>query len=83
MLLEAERLAASPLRGPVIAAGSTGTVPATARLLQVIASLPNGAVVLPGLDLTLDDESWDRVGPEHPQAGMAALLRNWASPAMR
>ena len=35
---------------PVIAAGSTGTVPATARLLKVIASLPNGAVVLPGLD---------------------------------
>ncbi len=44
---EAARLArGSPY--PVIAAGSTGTVPATARLLQVIASLPNGAVVLPG-----------------------------------
>ena len=28
--------------------GSTGTVPSTARLLKVIASLPNGAVVLPG-----------------------------------
>ena len=78
MALEAERLAASPPRGPVIAAGSTGTVPATARLLQVIASLPNGAVVLPGLDLTLDDESWEHVADhaEHPQAGMAALLRN-------
>ena len=33
MALEAERLAASPPRGPVIAAGSTGTMPATARLL--------------------------------------------------
>ncbi len=78
MALEAERLAASPPRGPVIAAGSTGTVPATARLLQVVASLPNGAVVLPGLDLTLDDESWEHVADhaEHPQAGMAALLRN-------
>jgi double-strand break repair protein AddB len=76
MTLDAERLAASPPRGPVIAAGSTGTVPATARLLQVIASLPSGAVVLPGLDLALDDESWDSVGnhPEHPQAGMAELL---------
>ena len=54
MALEAERLAkGSPY--PVIAAGSTGTVPATARLLKTIASLPNGAVVLPGLDLSLDD----------------------------
>jgi len=62
---------------PVIAAGSTGTVPATARLLKTIASLPNGAVVLPGLDTFLDDESWSELGrePEHPQCGMAQLLR--------
>ena len=62
---------------PVIAAGSTGTVPATARLLKVIASLPNGAVVLPGLDRALDDDSWSMLAehPEHPQAGMAELLR--------
>jgi inactivated superfamily I helicase len=57
MAQEAERLArGSP--HPVIAAGSTGTVPTTARLLKVIASLPNGAVVLPGLDKMLDNESW-------------------------
>lgn len=76
MALETERLAlGSP--HPVIAAGSTGTVPATARLLKTIASLPNGAVVLPGLDLSLDDESWSLLGdhPEHPQAGMAELVR--------
>ena len=76
MTLEAERLAkGSP--HPVIAAGSTGTVPATARLLEVIASLPNGAVVLPGLDLDLDQDSWSSVAkhPEHPQFGMAELLR--------
>lgn len=76
MALETERLAkASP--HPVIAAGSTGTVPATARLLKTIASLPNGAVVLPGLDLALDDDSWTMLAehPEHPQASMAKLLR--------
>ncbi|HML91406.1 double-strand break repair protein AddB [Methyloceanibacter sp.] len=75
MAQETQRLAdGSPF--PVIAAGSTGTVPATARLLQTIASLPNGAVVLPGLDLSLDDESWETLSahPEHPQAGMAELL---------
>jgi len=62
---------------PVIAAGSTGTIPATARLLKAIASLPNGAVVLPGLDMSLDEASWARLAehPEHPQAGMAELLR--------
>ncbi len=76
MAREAERLAAGSPH-PVIAAGSTGTVPATARLLQVIASLPNGAVVLPGLDVDLDEESWASLAdhPEHPQAGMAELLR--------
>ena len=47
MRIEAERLAKGSAH-PVIAAGSTGTVPSTARLLKVIAALPNGAVVLPG-----------------------------------
>jgi double-strand break repair protein AddB len=81
MAREAERLAAGSAH-PVIAAGSTGTVPATARLLEVIASLPNGAVVLPGLDLALDEESWASLPehPEHPQAGMAALLRKLDTP---
>ncbi len=77
MAFEAAHLVRSPPPGPVIAAGSTGTMPATARLLATIAALPNGAVVLPGLDMELDDEGWSRVPehPEHPQAGMAELLR--------
>ena len=81
MRLEAERLAKGSAH-PVIAAGSTGTVPSTARLLKVIASLPNGAVVLPGLDRTLDDEDWASLAqhPEHPQAGMAELLRKLGAP---
>ena len=53
---EANRLAGSD--APVIAAGSTGSMPATAKLLATIAKLPHGAVVLPGLDKTLDDPSW-------------------------
>src|SRR5262247_1919142 len=83
---EAARLAAHP-GGPVIAAGSTGSMPATAELIAAIAKLPRGAVVLPGLDLELDAQSWDliegrrdgaaRVAPavEHPQFAMQALLR--------
>jgi double-strand break repair protein AddB len=76
MEFEAARLATYPPAGPVIAAGSTGTVPARAHLLKVIASLPNGAVVLPGLDMSLDEDGWASVAehPEHPQTGMAELL---------
>ncbi|MEA2940010.1 MAG: ATP-dependent helicase/nuclease subunit [Bradyrhizobium sp.] len=73
--------------GPVIAAGSTGSMPATARFLQAIAGLPQGAVVLPGLDTDLDDEAWQLIGgatdahgkvsaaaSNHPQFAMHALL---------
>jgi ATP-dependent helicase/nuclease subunit B len=80
---EARRLAAAP-DTPVIAAGSTGSMPATARLLATIARLPRGAVVLPGLDTALDDAAWDLIGGEegpasppvagHPQFAMHGLL---------
>ncbi|MCA0199530.1 MAG: double-strand break repair protein AddB [Proteobacteria bacterium] len=60
--------------GPVIAAGSTGSVPATADLLLAIANLPEGCVVLPGLDQTLDDAGWDALDETHPQYGMKELL---------
>jgi ATP-dependent helicase/nuclease subunit B len=84
---EAARLA-SATDGPVIAAGSTGSIPATAALLSTIARLPHGAVVLPGLDTELDDASWDLIGGHepasdtpgppaygHPQFAMQALLK--------
>jgi ATP-dependent helicase/nuclease subunit B len=63
-----------PPQGPLIAAGSTGSIPATANLLRVIANLPNGSVVLPGLDRELDEESWNELDPGHPQYGMKKLL---------
>jgi ATP-dependent helicase/nuclease subunit B len=70
--------------GPVIAAGSTGSIPATAELIATIARLPHGAVVLPGLDTDLDEASWRMIAgdasktiaaaPGHPQFAMQALL---------
>jgi ATP-dependent helicase/nuclease subunit B len=80
---EAERLRRRPPDGPVIAAGSTGSIPATAELLGVISRLPQGAVVLPGLDRGLDAASWAEIArdkPEppvvgHPQYGLARLMR--------
>ena len=71
-----ERLKDNPPPGMVIAAGSTGSVPATAALLKTIASLSNGAVILPGLDRHLDDKSWAGLDddPGHPQFGLKKLL---------
>ncbi len=65
-----------PPAHPVIAAGSTGSIPATAALLAVIARLPQGRVVLPGLDRGADDDTWAAIrdDPAHSQHGMAQLL---------
>ena len=65
---------------PVIAAGSTGSIPATARLLRAIAELPRGVVVLPGLDTGLTADDLKRLTDPaeelhaHPQYGLARLL---------
>ena len=89
-LIEAEaRRLGEHHAGPVIAAGSTGSMPATAKFLQAVADLAQGAVVLPGLDTDLDDDAWQSIGgvsdaqgkfttppaSNHPQFAMHALLR--------
>src|SRR6202163_686952 len=89
LLIEAEatRLTAHH-EGPVIAAGSTGSMPATAKFLHAVAGLKHGAVVLPGLDTDLDDDAWQTIGgirdgqgkfttppaSNHPQFAMQGLL---------
>jgi ATP-dependent helicase/nuclease subunit B len=78
----AERLDRQPPPAPVVAAGSTGSIPATAALLKAIAGLPNGAVVLPGLDRGLDEAGWtaidggdkDTAAHGHPQYGLKQLI---------
>ena len=67
-----------PPRHPLIAAGSTGTAPATARLLKAIAEAPRGLVVLPGLDQDLADSAWRDVKDQHPQGAMKRLLEVYA-----
>ncbi|MCA8933912.1 MAG: double-strand break repair protein AddB, partial [Rhodospirillaceae bacterium] len=59
---------------PVWVVGSTGSIPATAELMAAVARLPQGRVVLPGLDRGLDDESWEGLDESHPQAGLKRLL---------
>lgn len=58
----ARRWQDNPPPNPVIAAGVTSASPALARLLRVVAGLPQGAVVLPDLDLAMDDAAWDELG---------------------
>ena len=58
----------------VLVAGTTGGIPAVARLLRVVARLSTGAVALPGLDTDMADEFWAELDVSHPQAGLARLL---------
>ena len=75
--LEAERILSGKHRGPIVVAGSTGTNPATRALLHAVALQPEGAVILPGLDTTLDDAAWDAITPEHPQFALKTMLTEW------
>ncbi len=51
-----------PPSTPIVAAGVTSAAPALARLLRVISELPQGAVILPDLDLSMDKDVWDELG---------------------
>ncbi|MGE5475118.1 MAG: double-strand break repair protein AddB [Bacteroidales bacterium] len=71
---QAARWRATPPETPVIAAGSTGSRPATADLMAVILGLPKGRIILPGLDLSMDAATWTALDDSHPQHGMKKLL---------
>lgn len=89
---EARRIASGAHSGPVIVAGSTGSVPAAADLIAAIASLPQGVVVLPGLDQHMSAEEWrllddsdghlgsksEPAARSHPQFGLSKLLKRLA-----
>jgi len=72
--LLAERWDQYPPLGPVIAAGSTGTVKAAADVLRAVAKAPLGCVVLPGLDQELNAEAWGTIEEQHPQSALKRLL---------
>jgi ATP-dependent helicase/nuclease subunit B len=79
--LQAEAWTHHPPDHPVIAAGSTGSIPATAKLLKTVAHMPSGCVVLPGLDCEMSDEAWAAAKQDatHPQYGMTQLLEVFAT----
>lgn len=77
ILAEAQRIAQLTPDEVVIVAGVTGSIPATVALMRAVQAHRSGALVLPALDQSLDDESWDKIvpdHPEHPQFGLKKLL---------
>ena len=69
-----------PPPDPVIIAGSTGSRGTTALLMEAIARLPNGTVLLPGFDFDMPAPVWPMISGEfesedHPQFRFAKLLR--------
>lgn len=78
----AERWRAAPPQGFVVAAGVSTGAPAVARLLGTVARMPNGQVVLAGVDLDIDAGEWDAIGggedvqpiETHPQFHLHQLL---------
>src|SRR5208283_1655665 len=71
---QAEAWRAAPPAERVLLAGTTGGIPAVARLARVIVGLPTGAVVLPGLDTDMADSAWEALTDSHPQAGLRRML---------
>lgn len=69
-----------PPEHPVIIAGSTGSRGATQLLMQAVARLPQGAVILPGFDFHMPRALWQHLddpllGEDHPQYRFHALIR--------
>ncbi|WP_051329413.1 double-strand break repair protein AddB [Geminicoccus roseus] len=80
LLLEAQvrNWQEQPPAFPVIVAGVTGTIPAVARLMETVAALPEGHLVLQGFD----SHAPAAATPTHPLAPLATLLeRIGADPA--
>lgn len=76
----ADRWAETPPDHPVIVAGSTGSRGSTLRLMELVANLPQGAVVLPGFDFDQPEQVWTRMtdaetAEDHPQFRFSRIMQ--------
>ena len=71
-----QRLRESPPTSPLIAAGITTSAIAVSNLLRRIARLPNGSVILPGVDLNMPEADWDALRPPKSEDGVSRPPRN-------
>ena len=77
----ADRWAVNPPRHPVILAGSTGSRGTTMLLMEAIARLPQGALVLPGFDFDMPRQQWMHLddallSEDHPQYRFYKLMQH-------
>ncbi|WP_281995844.1 double-strand break repair protein AddB [Ruegeria faecimaris] len=68
-----------PPQHPVILAGSTGSRGTTLMLMQAVACLPQGALILPGFDFDQPDQVWAQLdaaltSEDHPQYRFRKLM---------
>jgi ATP-dependent helicase/nuclease subunit B len=75
MQIQAEHWRLHPADKPVLAVGFADTGAALAILLKSVAALPQGAIILQGLDSGLDAGEWESVGEGHPAYHHKALLQ--------
>jgi double-strand break repair protein AddB len=69
-----------PPTNPVIIAGSTGSRGTTMMLMEAVAKLPQGALILPGFDFDLPVEVWAAlddplISEDHPQYRFYSLMK--------
>ncbi|MBY0462760.1 MAG: double-strand break repair protein AddB [Alphaproteobacteria bacterium] len=64
----------NPPNHPIIIAGTTGTVPATAELMKTVLALPQGQVILPGLDTIAFNEDLPLTHPQHTLSNLLKFL---------
>lgn len=94
--LMSETWAHTPPTHPIIVAGSTGSRGTTSAFMKLVASLPQGAVILPGFDFDITADTWQKIDEseayEHPQARFSKFTKtvgisprsveNWAPLAL-
>lgn len=76
----AARWETAPPAHPVILAGSTGSRGTTLLLMQTVARLPQGALVLPGFDFCMSQSAWGdlkdpMLSEDHPQYRFFKLMQ--------
>lgn len=72
-----------PPRDPVIVVGSTGSRGTTRMLMEAVAELPQGALILPGFDREMSSDAWSSLQgsdrspdqEEHPQYRFLDLIK--------
>ena len=77
-----KKWAANPPSHPIMIVGSTGSKGTNQRFIKLISNLPQGAVILPGVDFDIPKNVWDTLGgtkdsntniEDHPQYRLKAL----------